>query len=94
MLTLEPGTRMISLASHEDEMQLSLLSARPGEHDSGLTRYAAAMYFFQRGMISAATLEVYRCCSPFDGEDPLPVLYRLGLAGEILPVRSSPDSAS
>lgn len=43
---------------------------------SGRTRYAAAMYFFQKGEMSAEVLEVYRICSRLDSEDPLSVLKR------------------
>ena len=64
----------------EDEAQRVLLGEPIGVPESGLTRYAAAMYFYQRGSIGADTLEVYRMCSPFDGEDPRVVLRQYGFA--------------
>ena len=41
---------------------------------SGRQRYAAAMTLYQAGQISEAALEVYRICSPLDGQDPVPLL--------------------
>lgn len=67
----------------DDRRQLALLCAPVREEMSGRTRYGAAMYFYQRGMISAECLEVYRICSRIDHEDPMPFLASLGLAGEI-----------
>lgn len=69
--------------SEEDRHQLGLLGAPFDEPMSGRVRYAAAMYFYQRGMISAECLEVYRICARLDQEDPQPFLARLGLAREI-----------
>lgn len=66
----------------EDARQLALLNATLNEPSSGRTRYAAAVYFYQRGMISEDCLEVYRTCSVFDHEDPKPVLAQLGLLQE------------
>ena len=54
----------------------TLIRTPPGTEWSGRTRYAAAMFFFQKGEISAEVLEVYRICSRLDGEDPLDVLRR------------------
>ena len=76
-------------ASPEDRRQLEMLGTTPGEADSGRVRYAAAMYFYQRGMISAECLEVYRICSRLDHEDPQPLLTRLGLAPEIEALKSN-----
>jgi hypothetical protein len=47
---------------------------------SGRARYAAAMFFFQAGEMSAEVLEIYRICCRIDGEDPLDALrgYRMG----------------
>ncbi len=42
----------------------------PGFANSGRVRYAAAMYFYQRRMISEDILEVYRACSKNDLIDP------------------------
>ena len=85
---------MVRPADNDDELQLALLSTRPGEPDSGLTRYAAAMHFYQRGLLGAPTLEVYRICSPFDGEDPLPTLRRLGLDDDIACCRKATGDPS
>ena len=49
------------------------LTSRPGAPGSGARRYAAAMYFFNRGEMTAEMLEIYRCCSKFDHEDPIKV---------------------
>ena len=74
---------MISLNSDKDVYQLELLTTPTGLPASGRTRYAAAMYFFVRGMIGHEALEVYRICSPLDGEDPHILLASKGLAGEV-----------
>ena len=50
-----------------------------GEEWSGRTRYAAAMFFYKRGDMSAETLEVYRICSRLDHEDPLPIIQVRGV---------------
>lgn len=76
-------------ANPEDRRQLEMLVTTPGEPDSGRVRYAAAMYFYQRGMISAECLEVYRICARIDHEDPQPFLARLGFASEIEALRST-----
>ncbi|MFD1328685.1 hypothetical protein [Mycoplana ramosa] len=54
----------------------TLVRTPTGIDRSGRTRYAAAMYFFQKGEMSAETLEVYRICSRLDAEDPISVLKR------------------
>ena len=54
----------------------TLIRTPPGTEWSGRTRYAAAMFFFQKGEMSAEVLEVYRICSRLDDEDPLDVLRR------------------
>ena len=48
----------------------------PGAEWSGRARYAAAMYFCQRGEMTADVLEIYRICSRLDAEDPVSVLRR------------------
>ncbi len=73
----------------EDVSQLELLDAAFDEPMSGRVRYAAAMYFYQRGMISAECLEVYRICSRLDHEDPGPFLASLGLAEEVEALKST-----
>ena len=55
----------------ETTVQRQLLVTAVGTPGSGVTRYAAAMYFFQIGRISAEMLEIYRRCSKLDAEDPL-----------------------
>ncbi len=47
---------------------------------SGRQRYAAAMTLYQAGLISEAALEVYRICSPLDGQDPVSLLQERRLA--------------
>ena len=54
----------------------TLIRTPPGTEWSGRTRYAAAMFFFQKGEMTAEVLEVYRICSRLDDEDPLDVLRR------------------
>ena len=50
---------------------MSLLRRPVGEPGSGAARYGAAMYFHNRGKVSAEMLEIYRRCCKFDREDPL-----------------------
>ena len=69
--------------SEEDGRQFRLFMAGPEENNAGLIRYAAAMYFHSRGLVSAEALEVYRICSPLDHEDLFALLEARGLAGEI-----------
>lgn len=49
---------------------------------SGRARYAAAMFFYAKGEMDAATLEVYRYLARLDAEDPVDVLerYHIGAA--------------
>lgn len=54
---------------------------------SGRTRYGAAMALFARGLLGEAALEVYRICSPLDGQDPAPLLVERGLLP--LPISAS-----
>lgn len=44
----------------------------------------AAMLFYQRGLMDAETLEVYRICSRLDAEDPATVLRRYRIGSEWL----------
>lgn len=72
------------IASTEDDLRaLAQLCTPPGHPGSGRTRYATAMYFNRAGKLSDAALEVYRICSPYDGEDPAGLLRSRGLAEEI-----------
>lgn len=59
-----------------------LIRTPPGIDWSGRARYAAAMYFYQKGEMSAEVLEVYRICSRLDSEDPLSVLRRWDIGKE------------
>ena len=59
------------IKNSEDEFQLTLLKKPIGEKNSGYVRYSAAMYFFNKGLITEEILEVYRICCKFDNEDPL-----------------------
>jgi hypothetical protein len=71
--------------------QWRLVKTPLGQQWSGRARYAAAMFFYQRGEISAEALEVYRICARLDAEDPLTIirdrgadegwLKRMGVAG-------------
>ena len=54
----------------------ALVNTPLGEEWSGRARYAAAMFFCQRGEMAPEVLEVYRICSRLDGEDPVSVLTR------------------
>jgi hypothetical protein len=56
-----------------------LVNTPLGEPWSGRARYAAAMFFYQRGDMDAGTLEVYRICSRLDSEDPLPIIHERGI---------------
>ncbi|SMF19875.1 hypothetical protein SAMN02982989_5730 [Xaviernesmea oryzae] len=64
----------------ETRRQWQLINLAPGLEWSGRARYAAAMYFHQRGEMDAETLEIYRLCSRLDDEDPVDALkqYRIG----------------
>ena len=59
--------------------QWALVNAPLGEEWSGRTRYAAAMYFYKRGEMSAEVLEVYRICSRLDRQDPLAIVRDRGV---------------
>ena len=72
----------------EDEAEiaenLELVKTPLGEPWSGRTRYAAAMLLYKRGLMDAATLEVYRLCSRLDSMDPLPIIRDRGVGREWL----------
>jgi hypothetical protein len=59
--------------------QWALVNTPLGEAWSGRTRYAAAMWFYQRGEMDAGTLEVYRICARLDRQDPLPIIRDRGV---------------
>lgn len=60
----------------EADIQWETITLPRGLEWSGRARYAAAMYFYDRGEMDAATLEVYRYLARLDGEDPADVLRR------------------
>ena len=68
-----------ALAEAEIAEHWELVNTPLGEPWSGRTRYAAAMFFHQRGDMNADTLEVYRLCSRLDGEDPLSIIHQRGV---------------
>lgn len=60
----------------ETHRNWEIITMPPGAEWSGRARYAAAMYFCQRGDMAPEVLEVYRICSRLDAEDPVSVLKR------------------
>jgi hypothetical protein len=64
--------------------QWALVNTPLGEPWSGRARYAAAMFFYQRGEMDAGTLEVYRICARLDHQDPLPIILDRGVGKEWL----------
>jgi len=68
----------------EAALQWSLVNTPLGGKWSGRARYAAAMWFYQRGEMDAGTLEVYRICSRLDRQDPLPIIRDRGVGKEWL----------
>ncbi len=65
-------------AEDETAEQWALVNTPLGEQWSGRTRYAAAMFFYKRGLMDAPTLEVYRICSRLDHQDPLSIIRERG----------------
>ncbi len=61
---------MISIVTTEDQLQYQLLHSRSVAADGGQTRYAAAMYFYNRGMIDEKVLEIYRGLAKDSSADP------------------------
>jgi hypothetical protein len=59
-----------------------LILTPAGEEWSGRARYAAAMYFFKTGEMSAEVLEIYRVCSRLDDEDAVNALKAYHMGGE------------
>jgi len=70
--------------SDEDARNWQLIRTPLGEEWSGRTRYAAAMYLYRKGEMSADVLEVYRTCSRLDAEDPLAIVRERGIGAEWL----------
>ena len=52
----------------------ALIRSALGEVWSGRARYAAAVWFFQHGLMDATVLETYRILSRLDHEDPQTLL--------------------
>lgn len=77
----------------ETKRHWEMIRLPPGQEWSGRARYAAAMFFYQRGLMDAETLEVYRICSRLDAEDPATVLRRHRIGSEWL-VRLEGNGAS
>jgi len=59
------------LVSKNDFLNFSLINTPLGERKSGYERYAAAMYFNNKGLLSNDLLEIYRICCKFDNKDPI-----------------------
>ena len=57
--------------TNEKKIQQELLNSKLGVSGSGYIRYGAAMYFYNKGILSEAMLEIYRRCCKFDNEDPI-----------------------
>jgi glycine/D-amino acid oxidase-like deaminating enzyme len=70
--------------SDEDARNWQLIRTPLGEEWSGRTRYAAAMYLYRKGEMSAEVLEVYRTCSRLDAEDPLAIVRERRIGAEWL----------
>lgn len=78
----------------ETKRHWTLIRTPPGIEWSGRTRYAAAMFFYQRGEMNAETLEIYRILSRLDTEDPVSVLKSHNLGAEwISRMETEPDRA-
>ena len=61
------------LKTEEDFTQYEYLNTPINIKKSGYTRYSAVMYFFNRGFLSEATLEIYRICCKFDHYNPVEI---------------------
>lgn len=67
-------------ATDEDIAEnLRLIRTPAGQPWSGRTRYAAAMFLYQAGLMEGDVLEVYRILSRLDHEDPAAALEKIGL---------------
>ena len=66
--------------NEETRQNWQLILTPAGEEWSGRTRYAAAMFFYRAGEMSAEVLEIYRICSRIDAEDAVDALraYHMG----------------
>jgi len=54
----------------EDRRQYALLKTPPRTEQGGRVRYAAAMYFYNRAMLDADTLEAFRVVAKEDNRWP------------------------
>lgn len=59
---------------------LRLIRTPVGQPWSGRTRYAAAMFLYQAGLMGGDALEVYRILSRLDHEDPEAALKTIGMS--------------
>ena len=59
---------------HQVILQRELLATPIGIPGSGYTRYGAAMWLFQNGLLTADELETYRICCKHDNENPLSLI--------------------
>jgi hypothetical protein len=66
----------------EDRENWRLVRTPLGEDGSGRARYAAAMHFYNRGLMSAEVLEAYRICARLDAHDPLALLRDRGIGAD------------
>ena len=69
---------------------LTLLHAPLGMPGSGRVRYGAAMALWQKGLLSAEALEVYRAAAAHDAWDPVRILADQGLPLPPPPVAKTP----
>ena len=63
------------LKTKEDFLQYKYSVSYTHLDESGYTRYGAAMYFYNKGLISEEILEKYRICCKFDSYDPKDTSY-------------------
>lgn len=68
-----------TLETAEVQRQKRFLSTSVGVPGSGGMRYAAAMYFYMQKSMPSDMLEIYRCCSKFDHEDPIDLARYMGV---------------
>ena len=76
---------MTTVDPEEYQEQFELLHTGIGLKGSGACRYAAAMYFYNLGLMSAGYLEMYRRCAKFDSEDPTELARYEGVHIDVLP---------
>lgn len=55
---------------NDDQDEWDAIRTPPGVEWSGRARYAAAATLYNRGLMSAEALEIYRVLSRLDHEDP------------------------